>query len=158
MKKRILVIILVLLMVVMTSCGEKTKEDYTYADLSDEQKKIIDNVYDKYSDWDYITDSGQDLPVTKIKFIHEDSVLVFIAFHAYPGTNGGGSSSVYEVDALTGEVRGHTYNILDERERNFKRAIGVQAYTGFDYDVNASTEEQKDILANSYLKLMEHSC
>lgn len=81
--------------------------------------------------------------------------MVFLAFHAFPGTNGGGSSSVYEVDTLTGSVRGHTYDFLNERERNFKRAIGVEAYTGFDYDVNASSDEQKDVLANSYLKLME---
>lgn len=136
--------------------GNNASEKYTYSDLDDMQKQIIDGVYSQMNDWDDIYDSGKNISVSKVKFIYEDSKILFLVFHPYGGTNGG-SIYVYEVNTESGELMAHTYDLMNETDRMNKRTVLVQATFGEDFDVDASEDTQKDVLANSYLKLIREN-
>ena len=99
MNKKIITIIFTLsTMLFLVGCSFTNNEsngsdkNYTYNDLDENQKEIIDNVYAELGDWGYT---------------YEDSKLIFAAFHDYGGGNGGGSYSVYEIDENSGTVSGH---------------------------------------------------
>ena len=124
---------------------------HTYNDLDENQKEIIDNVYAELGDWGYTYEPSA-IPASKIKFFYEDSKLIFAAFHDYGGGNGGGSYSVYEIDENSGTVSGHSYDTLNENDVLNKRVLAVELLSGESFDVEASEDSQKDILANSYGK------
>lgn len=102
-------------------------------------------------DWGYTYEPSA-IPASKIKFFYEDSKLIFAAFHDYGGGNGGGSYSVYEIDENSGTVSGHSYDTLNENDVLNKRVLAVELLSGESFDVEASEDSQKDILANSYGK------
>ncbi|MEE1034762.1 MAG: hypothetical protein U0L06_09385 [Agathobacter sp.] len=158
MNKKIITIILTLSTMFFTvGCSFTNNESngsdktYTYNDLDENQKEIIDNVYAELGDWGYTYEPSA-IPASKIKFFYEDSKLIFAAFHDYGSGNGGGSYSVYEIDENSGTVSGHSYDILNENDVLNKRALAVELLSGESFDVEASEDSQKDILANSYGK------
>ena len=123
MNKKIITIIFTLsTMLFLVGCSFTNNEsngsdkNYTYNDLDENQKEIIDNVY------------------------------------AELGGNGGGSYSVYEIDENSGTVSGHSYDTLNENDVLNKRVLAVELLSGESFDVEASEDSQKDILANSYGK------
>ena len=156
MNKKIITIILTLsTMLFLVGCSYTNNEsngsdkNYTYNDLDENQKEIIDNVYTELGDWGYTYEPSA-IPASKIKFFYEDSKLIFAAFHDYGGGNGGGSYSVYEIDENSGAVSGHSYDTLNENDVLNKRVLAVELLSGESFDVEASEDSQKDILANSY--------
>ncbi len=108
-------------------------------------------MYAELGDWGYTYEPSA-IPASKIKFFYEDSKLIFAAFHDYGGGNGGGSYSVYEIDENSGTVSGHSYDTLNENDVLNKRVLAVELLSGESFDVEASEDSQKDILANSYGK------
>ena len=106
-------------------------------------------MYAELGDWGYTYEPSA-IPASKIKFFYEDSKMIFAAFHEYSGGNGGGSYSVYEIDENSGAVSGHSYDILNENGVLNRRALAVKHLSGESFDVEASEDSQKDILANSY--------
>lgn len=108
-------------------------------------------MYAELGDWGY-TYEPDAIPASKIKFFYEDSKLIFAAFHDYGGGNGGGSYSVYEIDENSGTVSGHSYDTLNENDVLNQRVLAVELLSGESFDVEASEDSQKDILANSYGK------
>lgn len=158
MNKKIITIIFTLsTMLFLVGCSFTNNEsngsdkNYTYNDLDEKQKEIIDNVYAELGDWGYTYEPSA-IPASKIKFFYEDSKLIFAAFHDYGGGNGGGSYSVYEIDENSGTVSGHSYDTLNENDVLNKRVLAVELLSGESFDVEASEDSQKDILANSYGK------
>ena len=109
------------------------------------------DVYKRQGAWGYTYEPSA-IPASKIKFFYEDSKLIFAAFHDYGSGNGGGSYSVYEIDENSGIVSGHSYDTLNENDVLNKRALAVELLSGESFDVEASEDSQKDILANSYGK------
>ena len=158
MNKKIITIIFTLsTMLFLVGCSFTNNEsngsdkNYTYNDLDENQKEIIDNVYAELGDWGYTYEPSA-IPASKIKFFYEDSKLIFAAFHDYGGGNGGDSYSVYEIDENSGTVSGHSYDTLNENDVLNKRVLAVELLSGESFDVEASEDSQKDILANSYGK------
>lgn len=129
MNKKIITIIFTLsTMLFLVGCSFTNNEsngsdkNYTYNDLDENQKEIIDNVYAELGDWGYTYEPSA-IPASKIKFFYEDSKLIFAAFHDYGGGNGGGSYSVYEIDENSGTVSGHSYDTLNENDVLNQRGI-----------------------------------
>ena len=158
MNKKIITLILTISTMFFTvGCSFRNNEsnrsdkNYTYNDLDENQKEIIDNVYAELGDWGYTYEPSA-IPASKIKFFYEDSKLIFAAFHEYSGGNCGGSYSVYEIDENSGAVSGHSYDIQNENDVLNRRALAPNLLSGESFDVEASEDSQKDILANSYCK------
>ena len=91
MNKKIITIIFTLsTMLFLVGCSFTNNEsngsdkNYTYNDLDENQKEIIDNVYAELGDWGYTYEPSA-IPASKIKFFYEDSKLIFAAFHDYGG-------------------------------------------------------------------------
>ena len=55
-------------------------------------------------------------------------------------------------DENSGTVSGHSYDTLNENDVLNKRVLAVELLSGESFDVEASEDSQKDILANSYGK------
>ncbi len=86
MNKKIITIIFTLsTMLFLVGCSFTNNEsngsdkNYTYNDLDENQKEIIDNVYAELGDWGYTYEPSA-IPASKIKFFYEDSKLIFAAF------------------------------------------------------------------------------
>ena len=140
MNKKIITIILTLSTMLFTVGCSFTNNDsngsdktYTYNDLDENQKEIIDNVYAELGDWGYTYEPSA-IPASKIKFFYEDSKLI------------------YEIDENSGTVSGHSYDTLNENDVLNQRVLAVELLSGESFDVEASEDSQKDILANSYGK------
>lgn len=149
--KNKILLILGLSILLFGGCGNSETKFYTYDDLPEEQKFIIDGVYAAYSDWEYVFDSGGNIPVTKVNFFYEDNQVIFTAFHPYSGTNNGGATLIYEVNTSNGQLSGHSYDYLfNEKESVARRAAMAKSAFGKDFCIDSSEEEQKDALANAY--------
>lgn len=84
MNKKIITIIFTLsTMLFLVGCSFTNNEsngsdkNYTYNDLDENQKEIIDNVYAELGDWGYTYEPSA-IPASKIKFFYEDSKLIFV--------------------------------------------------------------------------------
>ena len=88
MNKKIITIIFTLsTMLFLVGCSFTNNEsngsdkNYTYNDLDENQKEIIDNVYAELGDWGYTYEPSA-IPASKIKFFYEDSKFT-IEFSKY---------------------------------------------------------------------------
>ena len=159
MKKKIVILILFVILCVGGCSGNK---DYSYEDLNSNQKYIVDTIYDNYSYWKSIKDSGRDIMATKINFIYEDNILLFVVCYdegdaSYDKEYNSGLY-FYEIMEVgeNGELKEHIYEneLFSEKERTNKRKAMMSAINGMSYPANL--DEQKDVLANALYKSQEN--
>lgn len=156
MRKRLLSTIFVFMILIWavgcSGIGEVPPKEYTYEDLSEEQKKVVDGVYDMYSVWKTVYDSGEHFPCTNVNFFYEDRVLIFTTYYTGRSSNDNfGFVQIFEVDTENGELSGHEYSLFDDNDRIERQAAEVQAMLGTAFSVDADEVSQKDILANTYI-------
>ena len=156
MKKMVYILILVLT-VGFSGCGNAPEKKYTYEELTDEQKEIIDLVYSSYDKWQYLHDSGEDWGCTNVTFFYEDEQLIFATYHEFSSLekigkdvySKRGGTKVFEVEKEDSQISGHGYSIYESAKKN--GAVARASY-GCEFDVKADMETQKNVLANTYYK------
>lgn len=142
-------------MLSFSSCGNKKDDNCTYEELTDEQKEIVDLVYSYYDNWNYIQDSGDDWGCTNVTFFYQSDRLMFATYYefspmekvGYGVSSKRGSTAMFDVEITNARLLGHEYSVYESAE---KRNALVKASMGYEFDVNADEEIQKDILANAY--------
>lgn len=150
MKKTIAIIMGVMLS--LTGCTQTSTTEYTYNNVNEEVQTLIDNVYDEVDTWQSIRDSGKTYEVSKVNFLYEDDELIFLTFYGFGDDSTGGLSMSFDVDQEQGQLSVHKYNSLFDQTEDIKqRGAFVQASSGYDFDVNGSVSEQKDVLAKAYM-------
>lgn len=150
-----LFVLIASLSIILCSC-KTTEKTYTYNDISEEQKVIVDGVMGMIDNWETARDSGKDIPCLKNAFFLEDGKLIFSAFYSDDteketnvGTTQTGFYKFYEVDQSNGSLSGHRYTYLDKKNKVI--AYG-KTNSAPDFPVGATFEEQRDILANNIYK------
>lgn len=147
MKRKLGMLVVLVFAFMLIGC-QKAPEEYTYSDLDESQKQIIDGIYDKMDTWNVIVDSGEDWKVDKVNFVYEGDTLIFTTFHSYGHGSTGGISVVYEVDEDTGNISIHSYDLNEDLQQ---RSTFVQASVGATFYQYMEMSEQKDILAEQYM-------
>lgn len=143
------------LSIILCSC-QTTEKTYTYNDISNEQRNIIDGIMDSFDNWKSAYDSGQDIPCLKTALFLEDDKLIFSVFYSDDiaretnvGTTQTGFYKFYEVDQTNGSLSGHNYTYLDNAN---KMAAYAKTNSAPDFPIDSTAEEQKNILANNIYK------
>ena len=144
------------LMLFLCACTNSMGESrtYLYEDLNSKQQSIVNGIYDSYSSWKSVQDSGKAIRATKVNFLYEENVLLFAVYYDEGNDGVGYFVRIMEVGE-NGELNSHKYSntLYDEDERAKERVATMAAITGEDFPTEE--EKQKDVLANALGKLQE---
>ena len=143
-----------------SSCGKKQQEvegSCTYNDLYDSQKKIIDLVYDNYSSWKEVQDSGKKFSCTNVSFYYEGNTLIFAPCYKasttyYDGGKPFEGSYFYfvrfmQIDLSEQLLYAYKYSVV---ESSREKVADMIAFNGEPFDVSADKEMAKNVLAKEY--------
>lgn len=152
--KRIWLHMLISIMFVINGCGDGTVESgsISYEKLDESQQEIIDGVYDSYSSWDSVYDSGKDFPCTNVTFFLEDGIMVFATY--YKTRSDYGFVKCFEVNLENGELSGHSYSIFGDKAQIKEKVAQVKAATGTEFNADSDESTMKDILASAYYEAL----
>lgn len=154
-KMKKIFVICVAIMLWLSACGNNGAEErtYTYEDLNSEQQSLIDNIYENYSIWESVFDSGRDIMVDKVNFLYEDDTLLFVTYYDEGDDGVGCFYKIMEV-GKKGDLTGHIYEntLFNEEEKANERKATMAAFTGFIYPLGQV--EQKNVLANAFYKVL----
>lgn len=131
------------------------EKSYTYEDLSDNQKKVVDGVFEQYSKWASVHDSGKTILCTNVTFFHEDGKLIFAANYSCEPSSPAMFSKIFEVDE-EGNLTAHKYSIFFDGSSKEKVAM-AKAANGLEFTTDDSWETRKNILANAYYKAIHNN-
>jgi len=146
---RRITILCVIITMWLCACGNNVEDVNTYAGLNSDQQMIIDNIHENYSTWESVYDSGRDIEVSKINFLYEEEVLLFVTYYDEGNDGVGYFYKIMEVDE-DGNLTGHNYenSLFDKEEKANERAAMMAAITGLEYPLS-DIEEQKNVLATA---------
>lgn len=154
--KKNLMVICIGMVIILNGCssGNTDSKIYTYTDLDKTQQQVVDGVYEMYSDWEFVYDSGEKFPCTNVSFFYEDDKLIFATYYTCSDSNDGfGITKVFQVNQENGQLYTHTYNYLFDESENIKRkAATVTAANGEAFPSGGEENSQKDALANAFSK------
>lgn len=80
--KKFLLFSFIIATLIISGCGSSNKsasKNYTYENLDDGQKQIVDTVFDEYTKWKSVQDSGKTFFCSKVNFFYEGDKLIFVA-------------------------------------------------------------------------------
>lgn len=136
----------------ISGCGNgKAKSGVnSYDELKESQQEIVDGVYDAYSSWKSVHDSGKDFPCTNVTFFKEDGKMIFATY--YRARSDYGFVKYFEVNMENGELSGHSYSIFGDKAQIKENVAQVKAATGTEFSADSDESTMKDILASTYYK------
>lgn len=148
------------MLLLLSACGSnaETSKTYSYDDLSEEYKNVVDGVLNEYDSWKSFSDSGKNWGCTNVTFIWDGEQLLFVTCYRTSSAEkiGDGVSSlgtsfykVYEVDTQSGELSGHEYSLGENVEKN---SHCIQALNGHEFASGFSELEKKDALADELMR------
>ena len=112
--KKVFVVLLMYLFV-FSGCTTFTlnsqEKRYTYDDLDDNQKKIVDGVFEEYSKWTSVHDSGKTILCSNVTFFYEDGKLIFATYYNCEPSSPAMLSKIFEVGE-DGTLSSHTYDVI----------------------------------------------
>lgn len=167
MKKIKAILSLSYLVLIICFCGcansgeEMKAQSYTYEDLNEAEKIIVDGVYEYYSSWGY---SSEDFPNTKVAFFYEEDKLMFATYYfkqedtveaqedAYYNMHFLNNSfcGFYDVNTETGKLSTHDFGSI-YNNRDTKRGIAaVRASKGTDFFTEQDEQAHMNALATAY--------
>ena len=147
--KKFLLFSFIIATLIISGCGSSNKsasKNYTYENLDDGQKQIVDTVFDEYTKWKSVQDSGKTFFCSKVNFFYEGDKLIFVANYNFS------SSSAFEYAAFyvdDGHLTSRTYDAYEDKLK--AKATGA-AMSGLDFSKDDSTETKKNTLSNAYYK------
>lgn len=71
--KKFLLFSFIIATLIISGCGSSNKsasKNYTYENLDDGQKQIVDTVFDEYTKWKSVQDSGKTFFCSKVNFFY----------------------------------------------------------------------------------------
>lgn len=155
--KKVFVVLLICLFM-FSGCTTFTlntqEKSYTYDDLNDDQKKIIDGVFEEYSKWASVQDSGKTILCSNVTFFDEDGILIFATYYNCQPSSPAMFSKIFEVGE-DGTLSSHTYDVIDVNNR--KRAAMAKAASGLPFSKDDSTEKKKNTLSEAYYNAIQKS-
>lgn len=151
--KKIVLLCVIMTTLIISGCNannSSTSKNYTYENLDDTQKQIIDTVFDENAKWDYVQDSGNTRYCSKINFFYEGDNLLFIAEYNLSSVSANTiSSSAFSYRAFYVDDSGHlTSREYSPYQYEQKRAAEGHALGGLDF----SKDNSKNTLSNAYYK------
>lgn len=138
-----------------SSDDSENEKSVSYNELDSDGQGVIDIVYSYYDSWDSIHDSGQEFYCTNVGFFYDENTLVFATYYS---TESGEMGKLANDTPVISKNGFFSYFVVDKDNKTLEEYSGSGSLYALcmsqNWNVNATAQEQKDILADRYFSFI----